>query len=351
MVYERTMYYGSNPPPPMQPFPSSPGSYAPMYNYPPPQFEGGERPRANSHSHSHAHHSHSHHSHSHHSRAHSHSHSHGPPPPVVITVPPPPVKLQKIPTPTKHTFEKPLPQAPQTLNQVHQSHSLGAIPHFQYSKCTGRKKALCIGINYLKQPHELRGCINDARHVRDFLIKTWGYRAGDIVLLSDDSPNPRELPTRQNIIDAMRWLVRGAKTHDSLVFHYSGHGGQTKDLNGDEIDGYDEAVELQLHDFRVMAETLEVLGHTRAAIDIYTIMINRYELLDCFPAMTSRPLRIKRGACNVKLGRLAEAEEDLDYITRFPLISKEQKPVKKNRFRFQTLRNFLGMKRSHSAWN
>lgn len=54
----------------------------------------------------------------------------------------------------------------------------------------------------------------------------------------------------------MRWLVRSAKTNDSLFFHCefvvicyhicvkvkpdSGHGGQTKDLNGDEIDGWDE---------------------------------------------------------------------------------------------------------------
>lgn len=61
-------------------------------------------------------------------------------------------------------------------------------------------------------------------------------------MLTDDSKNPREQPTRQNILDAMRWLVRNAKPHDSLFFHYSGHGGQTKDLNGDEIDGWDEVI-------------------------------------------------------------------------------------------------------------
>ena len=57
----------------------------------------------------------------------------------------------------------------------------------------------------------------------------------------------------------MYWLVKDAKRHDSLVFHCmcilcraltqtvidatqidSGHGGQTKDLDGDEEDGYDE---------------------------------------------------------------------------------------------------------------
>ncbi|KAG6826216.1 hypothetical protein H0H92_000683 [Tricholoma furcatifolium] len=76
----------------------------------------------------------------------------------------------------------------------------------------------------------------------DHCLDNHGYKAGDIVLLSDDSTNPRQQPTRQNILDAMHWLVRGAKPHDSLFFHYSGHGGQTKDLNGDEIDGFDEVI-------------------------------------------------------------------------------------------------------------
>ena len=40
----------------------------------------------------------------------------------------------------------------------------------------------------------------------------------------------------------MRWLVKGSKTNDALFFHYSGHGGRTKDVSGDELDGYDETV-------------------------------------------------------------------------------------------------------------
>ncbi|KAG6916975.1 Ca(2+)-dependent cysteine protease [Tephrocybe rancida] len=203
--YERTVYYGPNPPP-MQSFPISP-SYAPSYVYPPPMAEKPQRPLVPPH---------------HNSKLHKHP---------------------KAPTPTKHSSDKPLPIVQKPPHQVHQSQSLGPLnSHFQYSKCTGRKKALCIGINYQGQPNELRGCINDAKHVRDFLISKWGYRAGDIVLLSDDSTNPRQRPTRQNVLDAMRWLVRGAKAHDSLFFHYSGHGGQTKDLNGDELDGFDEVI-------------------------------------------------------------------------------------------------------------
>ncbi|THG96767.1 hypothetical protein EW145_g7720 [Phellinidium pouzarii] len=117
----------------------------------------------------------------------------------------------------------------------------GAEPYFQYSQCTGRKKALCIGINYVGQRAELQGCINDAHNVEHFLINH-GYNKDDIVMLTDDAHNLRQIPTRSNVLEAMQWLVRDAQPNDSLFFHYSGHGGQTKDLDGDEADGYDEVI-------------------------------------------------------------------------------------------------------------
>jgi hypothetical protein len=73
-------------------------------------------------------------------------------------------------------------------------------------------------------------------------MNRFGYKADDIVMLTDDARNPRQMPTKDNIIHAMQWLVRGAQPNDSLFFHYSGHGGQTKDLDGDEDDGYDEVI-------------------------------------------------------------------------------------------------------------
>ena len=111
----------------------------------------------------------------------------------------------------------------------------------------------------------------------DTFQEVWGYKQEDIVILTDDAQNPRQIPTRDNIvslsfacagrhlivivkIQAMQWLVRGAQPHDSLFFHCkygccilkdtlpylfhkdSGHGGQTKDLDGDEADGYDEVI-------------------------------------------------------------------------------------------------------------
>nr|XP_019014601.1 metacaspase-1 [Kwoniella pini CBS 10737]OCF53382.1 metacaspase-1 [Kwoniella pini CBS 10737] len=126
--------------------------------------------------------------------------------------------------------------------QLHGQNGQNAQPYFQYSQCSGRRKALCIGINYIGSSQALAGCINDARNVQKFLIERYHYKAEDIVMLTDDAQNPRQIPTRANIIQACQWLTQGAQPNDALFFHYSGHGGQTKDLDGDEDDGYDEVI-------------------------------------------------------------------------------------------------------------
>ncbi|KIK74072.1 hypothetical protein PAXRUDRAFT_836084 [Paxillus rubicundulus Ve08.2h10] len=134
--------------------------------------------------------------------------------------------------------------APRIMNaapsQSHQQIRVHGNGHCEYSKCTGRKKALCIGINYKGHRRELRGCVNDITNVRRFLTSQWGFKDGDIVMLMDETANPRQMPTRTNMIDAMRWLVKDARPHDSLFFHYSGHGGQIPTKDGDEIGGFDE---------------------------------------------------------------------------------------------------------------
>ncbi|KAF9267795.1 hypothetical protein L218DRAFT_954986 [Marasmius fiardii PR-910] len=139
------------------------------------------------------------------------------------------------------------PPRPPTQQQNYGPHFQGPNhedrqPYFQYSQCNGKKKALCIGINYIGRSGTLSGCINDAQNMSRFLCTHFGYKKEDIVMLTDDNPNPRQQPTGQNIIHAMQWLVKGAAPNDSLFFHYSGHGGQTKDLDGDEEDGYDEVI-------------------------------------------------------------------------------------------------------------
>ncbi|CCD24979.1 Ca(2+)-dependent cysteine protease MCA1 NDAI_0E01630 [Naumovozyma dairenensis CBS 421] len=130
------------------------------------------------------------------------------------------------------------PQQPQSFHLNNQQ----TQPSFQYSQCTGKRKALIIGINYIGSSNALRGCINDAHNIFNFLSQRYGYSPQDIVILTDDQQDPVRQPTKANIIRAMQWLVRDAQPNDSLFFHYSGHGGQTKDLDGDEDDGMDDVI-------------------------------------------------------------------------------------------------------------
>src|SRR5690606_35792219 len=48
--------------------------------------------------------------------------------------------------------------------------------------------------------------------------------------------------TKNGIVDAITTLQNKIKKGDIVVFHYSGHGQQIFDDNGDEVDGLDEAL-------------------------------------------------------------------------------------------------------------
>ncbi|EWC46923.1 hypothetical protein DRE_03935 [Drechslerella stenobrocha 248] len=133
---------------------------------------------------------------------------------------------------------KPPPNTMQTYNPGGHGHGM----QYQHSTCQGKRKALLIGINYFNTKRQLNGCINDVVNVRNFLMQSYRYRQEDMVILTDDQTNPLSVPKRDNILRAMKWLVQDAQPNDSLFFHFSGHGGQVKDLDGDEADGYDETI-------------------------------------------------------------------------------------------------------------
>ena len=115
---------------------------------------------------------------------------------------------------------------------------------YQPTPCTGRKKALLIGINYRGTRAELRGCENDVTNLSRFLlnIRRWNIRPEDMIVLMESNPNPLYRPTKQNMINGMRWLASGNQAGDSLLFHFSGHGGRQEDKDGDESDGSDETI-------------------------------------------------------------------------------------------------------------
>ncbi|MBK6903761.1 MAG: caspase family protein [Saprospirales bacterium] len=51
-----------------------------------------------------------------------------------------------------------------------------------------------------------------------------------------------EEATFQRILDELRLLKESSAPGDFIYFHFSGHGQQKQDLDGDEADGYDEAL-------------------------------------------------------------------------------------------------------------
>lgn len=102
------------------------------------------------------------------------------------------------------------------------------------------KLALLIGINYRNSKAELNGCINDVILMKNILISKFGYLEKNIILLTDDT---NIKPTKKNIIDYIQQLVDKSNNGiNEFWLHYSGHGTNIKDLNGDENDGYDEVI-------------------------------------------------------------------------------------------------------------
>ncbi len=100
----------------------------------------------------------------------------------------------------------------------------------------GIKRALLIGINNYKAVPHLMGSLNDVAAMRQILVTRWGFLPENVVVLTD------EAATRAAILSALRQMVSESGPNDMVVFHYSGHGSQVQDLNGDEEDGLDETL-------------------------------------------------------------------------------------------------------------
>lgn len=100
-----------------------------------------------------------------------------------------------------------------------------------------KRKALLVGINDYQQINDLRGCINDLKSMRKILMNYLEFEPEDIRVLVDSRA------TKKNITDRLNWLVETANSGDFLFLHFSGHGSQVRDRNGDElVDHLDEIV-------------------------------------------------------------------------------------------------------------
>jgi len=96
----------------------------------------------------------------------------------------------------------------------------------------GTKRALLIGINRYKAVPKLQGSLNDIETMRQILISRWGFSPSHITLVTD------EAATRAGMVAAIEQLVKETGPNDTVYFHYSGHGSQVEDLNGDEPDDH-----------------------------------------------------------------------------------------------------------------
>ncbi|KAF8604393.1 hypothetical protein BDV93DRAFT_606080 [Ceratobasidium sp. AG-I] len=113
------------------------------------------------------------------------------------------------------------------------------------------KRALIISIEYLEEQKfldgssmSLTGSHSDADDILELLYQEFEYNRQDIRVLADIPGLPEyQMPTRENIISGLQWLSNGCRSGDRRFIHYSGHGTQAKDLNGDEEDGWDEALQ------------------------------------------------------------------------------------------------------------
>jgi hypothetical protein len=156
------------------------------------------------------------------------------------------------------------------------------------SRSKGLKRALLIGINYIEDPsNRLAGCINDVKNIEKKLRIT-NPTCKEYRTLSDDSTNPLLLPTRKNIIDGINWLVNGLKSGESVFLHYSGHGGLTLDISGDEKNGQDSCI------YPINKGVIEMITDD----ELKSLLVNRipanckcFAVLDCCHSGSALDLR------------------------------------------------------------
>ncbi|KAL3898449.1 MAG: hypothetical protein SGCHY_002732 [Lobulomycetales sp.] len=121
---------------------------------------------------------------------------------------------------------------------VSRSHDSLSYP---VNRDNSKRRALLIGINYTGQNGALSDCLDHVDSVKGLLIDTYKWQETDMRVLTR-APSSKANPTRREILAGIQWLVSGATTGDSLFLYYYGHGGRTRDFNGGEDDGMDEAI-------------------------------------------------------------------------------------------------------------
>ncbi len=134
---------------------------------------------------------------------------------------------------------------------------------------TANRWALLIGIaDYPGEKNDLPGCDLDIEAVQEMLTTTYGFDKQHITTLMNLNA------TKANIVKVITELAAKAKKDDAVYIHYSGHGGQVPDLDGDEEDGWDETL--------VPAEPIAAMATTETDIARYLTDDETAKLLERF---------------------------------------------------------------------
>lgn len=106
-------------------------------------------------------------------------------------------------------------------------------------------RAVLVGVSdYVTLDADLNGPANDVRLMAETLAAR-GIAPAQMTILTSDPTNLPEgaatgAPTRDAIMGALQAVAAAAAPGDTVVFYFSGHGGQAPDQSGDEGGGYDE---------------------------------------------------------------------------------------------------------------
>jgi len=104
-------------------------------------------------------------------------------------------------------------------------------------QANANKIALLIGVSKYATGTQWKSLssANDIILIKKALIAK-GFKANEIIVLQDS------LATHDGIINAIEALTQRAEKDNIVYFHFSGHGQQLYDDNGDEEDGLDESI-------------------------------------------------------------------------------------------------------------
>lgn len=122
------------------------------------------------------------------------------------------------------------------------------------------KRALCVGMENSKEAGSCPGADVDAK-VGMMLANQMGFST---LLLEN------ERATYAAVLSALNSMVTDVEPGSTLFLFWSGHGGQMKDLNGDEIDGMDECL-YPWDNYLIDDELADIFERVPAGVKVFFI--------------------------------------------------------------------------------